>query len=255
MPRSQRTNLHRLQLIFAATLFGLLFEQFGNVVVPEFQNVLFVVIFHGQFVSDPEDSVFIGGQRSPSYIDGIGDGRCRNASLGKVSEEGSENVAGEFGVSGGHGQVVAPDVRENVLQVVSMGHTHVHLFALQVDNGVLAAVLEQVLVGGHAVVGQDLGESICATRVHQVGQKVHVLWSELIFVFQVNVDKVLLTDLSSDGVQLGVVVGDDRQDTGQFVINKVVIVLSVVKGVEGQAVEESAFVLGLSDDKRHLYNK
>ena len=35
-----------------------------------------------------------------------------------------------------------------------------HLLALEVDDGVLAAVLEAVLVGGHRVVGQQLGEPV-----------------------------------------------------------------------------------------------
>ena len=47
---------------------------------------------------------------------------------------------------------------KDVLHVVPVGHSHVHLLALQVDDGVLTPVLETVLVGRHRVVGKDLGE-------------------------------------------------------------------------------------------------
>jgi len=52
-----------------------------------------------------------------------------------------------------------------------MGDAHVDLFALEVDNGVLAPVLKEVLIGGDTVVGQDSGETVSATSVHQVSQK------------------------------------------------------------------------------------
>jgi len=50
-------------------------------------------------------------------------------------------------------------------------------------------------------------------------------WPELILVLKVNVDKVTFPDLTSDGVQLWVVGRNDWQETGQLVVNKVVVVL------------------------------
>ena len=47
--------------------------------------------------------------------------------LGKVGEERSEDVPGELGVAGGHGEVLAPDVGEDVLQVVAVSDAHVDL--------------------------------------------------------------------------------------------------------------------------------
>ena len=96
----------------------------------------------------------------------------------------------------------------------SLTYTHIHLFALQVDNGVLTAIFEQVLIGGYTVIGQDLGEPVGAASVHQIRQEIHILGSEFVFVFQIHVDKVFLTYLSCNGIQLGIVVGDDGQDTG-----------------------------------------
>ena len=61
---------------------------------------------------------------------------------------------------------------------------------LKIDNWILASVIKQVLVGGHTVVGQKLGKSICATSVHQVSQEFNIFWSELILVLQVYIDKV-----------------------------------------------------------------
>ena len=52
-----------------------------------------------------------------------------------------------------------------------MSDTHVDLFTLEIDNGVLATVFEKVLVGRNAVVGQDLGETISAPCVHQIGEE------------------------------------------------------------------------------------
>ena len=120
------------------------------------------------------------------------------------------------------------------------------------------------------MVSQDLGESVCASGVHQVSQELHILWSELFFILHVNVDEISLANLhnifsslkifiankrgyykikiamfgrnlririyvyfylSCDGVKLGVVVGDDRKNSGEFVVNKVVVILAIVEGI------------------------
>jgi hypothetical protein len=47
--------------------------------------------------------------------------------FGKVGEEGGKDVAGELGVGGGHLQLLAPDAAEQVLQLVTVRHSHVHL--------------------------------------------------------------------------------------------------------------------------------
>ena len=47
--------------------------------------------------------------------------------LGKVCQEGGEDVPGELGVAGGHLQLVPPNAIEDVLQVVPVGHSHVNL--------------------------------------------------------------------------------------------------------------------------------
>ena len=49
-----------------------------------------------------------------------------------------------------------------------------HLLSLEIDDGVLATVLKEVLVGGDAVVGQDLGEAVGAPGVEQVGQELEI---------------------------------------------------------------------------------
>jgi len=88
------------------------------------QDVLLVVLLDLELVSDPQDSVLVGGQGGPGDIDGLGGGHAR---LGEVGEEGSEDVPGELGVAGRHGQVLAPNVGEDVLEVVAVGNTHVDL--------------------------------------------------------------------------------------------------------------------------------
>ena len=133
-----------------------------------------------------------------------------------------------------------------------MSHAHVHLLPLEVDDAVLPAVLEAVLVGGDGVVGQELGEPVRAPGVHQVGQELDVLGSELLLVLHVHVGEVPLADLPGEGVQLGVEVRDDGEDAGQLVVHEVVVVLAVVEGVQSQSVEESALVLGLTDDEGNL---
>ncbi len=57
-----------------------------------------------------------------------------------------------------------------------------YLFSLKIDDGVLSSVFEEVFVGGDAVVGQDLGETVGATGVHQVGQELKI-WN-FILVFK-----------------------------------------------------------------------
>ena len=165
----------------------------------------------------------------------------------------NDNVLpGELGVGGRHLELLAPDAVEDVLEVVPVGHPHVDLLALEVDDAVLAAVLEAVLVGGDGVVGQELGEPVGAPGVHQVRQELDVLRSELLLVLHVDVGEVPLADLPGQGVELGVEVRDDGEDAGQLVVHEVVVVLAVVEGVQGQSVEESALVLGLTDDEGNL---
>ena len=112
-------------------------------------------------------------------------------------------LPGELGVGGRHLELLPPDAVEDVLEVVAMRHAHVDLLALEVDDAVLAAVLEAVLVGGHGVVGEDLGEPVSAPGVHQVSEELDVFRSELLLVLHVHVGEVLLADLSGQGVQLG----------------------------------------------------
>jgi len=49
-----------------------------------------------------------------------------------------------------------------------------YLLSLKIDDGVLSSVFEEVFVGGDAVVGQDLGETVGAAGVHQVGQELQI---------------------------------------------------------------------------------
>lgn len=56
-----------------------------------------------------------------------------------------------------------------------MGYPHVDLLALKVDDGILATVLEQILVGWNALVGEDLGEAISASGVQQVSEELKVI--------------------------------------------------------------------------------
>jgi len=128
-------------------------------------------------------------------------------------------------------EFIAPDTVEDVLKIVAMSNSHINLLALEVYNGVLAPVFKTVFIGGDGVVSQDLGESVCASGVHQVSQELHILWSELFFILHVNVDEISLANLSCDGVKLGVVVGDDRKNSGEFVVNKVVVILAIVEGI------------------------
>ena len=85
--------------------------------------------------------------------------------LGEVGQQGHEDVAAELEVGGRHGHVLAPQVAEDVLQVVAVGHAQVGVLALQVDDAVLAAVLEQVAVRRHAVIGQQARVPVRAARV------------------------------------------------------------------------------------------
>ena len=52
------------------------------------------------------------------------------------------------------------DTTENNINISLRKAHSPHLLALEVDDGVLAPVLEAVLVGGHRVVGQQLSEPI-----------------------------------------------------------------------------------------------
>ena len=58
--------------------------------------------------------------------------------------------------------------------------------------------------------------------------------------------------LSCQRIQFGVEVRNNRKYAGKFVVNKVVIVLPVVEGVQSQSVEEGSLVLGLSHDEGDL---
>ncbi len=150
------------------------------------------------------------------------------------------------------------DLYKREIGVMRSGHpggvstVNDYLLALEVDDGVLASVFEQVLVGGDGVIGQDLGKPVGASGVHQVGQKLHVPRPELVLVLEVDVHEVPLADLPGDGVQLAVVAGDDGQHPGELVVDEVVVVAAVVEGVKGEPVEEGALVLGLADDERDL---
>ncbi len=55
-----------------------------------------------------------------------------------------------------------------------MGYPHIDLLSLQVDDGILAAVLEQIFVGWNALIGEDLGEAISASGVHKVSEELKV---------------------------------------------------------------------------------
>ena len=66
-------------------------------------------------------------KRRPGNIDVVGHCRRWHTCLGKVGQEGSEDVPCELCVAGRHLQLLAPDPVEDVLEVVSMGHPHVHL--------------------------------------------------------------------------------------------------------------------------------
>ena len=52
-----------------------------------------------------------------------------------------------------------------------MNDAHVDLLALQVDDGVLAAVFEHVLEGWDVVVGHDLGIFVSASGVEHVREE------------------------------------------------------------------------------------
>ena len=88
----------------------------------------------------------------------VGHGWGGHAGLGEVCQQRGEDVPGELGVRGRHLQLLPPDPVEDVLQVVPVSNPHIHLLALKVDDRVLAAVLETVLVGRHRVVGQDFSK-------------------------------------------------------------------------------------------------
>merc|ERR1719393_667992 len=102
------------------------------------------------------------------------------------------------------------------------------------------------------MVGQDLGESVGASGVHQVSQELNVLGTELLLVLHVHIGEVSLAHLSCQRIQLGVEVGDNRKDAWELVVDKIVIVLTVVERVQCQPVEEGALVLGLADDEGDL---
>ena len=71
------------------------------------------------------------------------------------------------------------------------------LFALQVHDGVLPAVLEAVLVRRDGVVDQEASELVGAPRVHQVRQELDELRPELFLALHVHVGEVTLADLRS----------------------------------------------------------
>lgn len=64
--------------------------------------------------------------------------------------------------------------------------------------------------------------------------------SELVFIFQINIDKISFADLSGDGVKLRIVVWDNWQNSGQFMIDEVIVVLAVVERIQNQAVKEGS---------------
>ena len=66
-------------------------------------------------------------QRRPGNIDVVGHCWGWHTCLGKVGQERSEDVTREFGIAGRHLQVFAPDPVEDILEVVAMSHSHVHL--------------------------------------------------------------------------------------------------------------------------------
>ena len=206
----------------------------------------------------------LGGEEKKTYctnyIDSKRDGlrtsktksKLGSPGLGEVGEEGSIDVLGELGVRAGHAQLVSPDAAEDVLEIVPMGNSHVNLLTLEVDDGVLAPVLKGVLIGGHRVVGQDLGKAVGAAGVHQVGEEVDELGPELILVLHVDVDEVLLAHLPGDGVELAVEAREDREHSGELVVNEVVVIDTIVEAVECKPVEESALILGLADNEGYL---
>ena len=109
------------------------------------------------------------------------------------------------------------------------------LFTLQVHDGVLAAVLEAILVGGHGVVDQEASELIRAPRVHQVRQELDKLRPELFLALHVHVGEVPLAHLSwktvfltfcvcvkylaGYGIQFGIVVGNHREDPKYHILS------------------------------------
>ena len=52
-----------------------------------------------------------------------------------------------------------------------MDHSHVDLLTLQVDDGVLAPVVELVLEGRHLLLDQQLGKLVGAASVKHISQK------------------------------------------------------------------------------------
>merc|ERR1719322_1817397 len=98
------------------------------------------------------------------------------------------------------------------------------------------------------MVGKNLGESVGASGVHQVSQ-LNILGTELFLILHVNIGEVSLADLSCQRIQFGVEVRNNRKYAGKFVVNKVVIILPVVEGVQSQSVEECSLVLGLSNNE------
>ena len=288
-----KADWNLLKLLLLPSLLLLLGENARNGLLPEPEPVLEVVRHHGHLGVDPEHVGGCGRHRRPGRGDVLRHAGRRDAGLGEVGQQRSEDVPrnrfiiilliviiiiiiiiiliifiiiiiiiiiiivmyvlpGELGVGGGHLELLPPDAVEDVLEVVAMRHAHVDLLALEVDDAVLAAVLEAVLVGRDGVVGEDPGEPVRAPRVHQVCEELDISGSELLLVLHVDVGEVLLADLSGERVELGAEVRDDGEDAGQLVVHEVVVVLTVVERVQCQTIEESSLVLGLAHDEGNL---
>ena len=70
-----------------------------------------------------------------------------------------------------------------------------NLFALQIHDRVLPAVLEAVLVSRNRVVDEQSRKLIRAAGVHQVGQELNELWPELLLALHVHIGEVALAHL------------------------------------------------------------
>ena len=113
------------------------------------EPVLKVVLHHRHLGVNP---VHVGGgwgDRGPGGADVLRHPWGGHTRLGEVGQQRGEDIPGELGVRGRHLQLLPPDPVEDVLQIVPVSHAHVHLLPLEVDDAVLPAVLEAVLVGGH----------------------------------------------------------------------------------------------------------
>ena len=183
-----------LKLIFLSLLL-LLCEDAWDCLRPEPEPVLEIVLHHSQLGVDLHDRGGGGGERGPGGGDVLCQPGGRHTRLGEVGQQRRENVTGELGVRRRHLELLAPDPVEDVLEVVAVGHAHVDLLPLEVDDAVLAPVLEAVLVGRHRVVAQQLGEPVSAPGVHQVSQELDISGPELLLALHVDISEVSLADL------------------------------------------------------------